>query len=471
MTTPLCEIGMIGLGVMGRNLVLNMADHNHAVAGFDRDAAAVANLEKEIAARPIRCATSIPDFIRLLKTPRLVWMLVPAGPPVDAVIRDLLPFLVPGDVIIDGGNSHFTDTDLRFDALKLRGIHFLGVGISGGEFGARHGPSIMPGGEKQIYELIRPICEDIAARVHGEPCVTWLGPGSAGHYVKMIHNGIEYGLMNLIAETYDTLKRGLGMDDRKLNEVYEHWNASELSSYLMDITAKIFTVTDATTGQLLINDIRSDARQNGTGMWTSQEAMGLGEPTPTIDVAVSARCLSALDVERRQADMTLGRAIPQLSGERSVIIGHVRNALAAAMAITYAQGFALLEAGSRAHGFGLNCHAIVAVWREGCIIRSAFLEDLSAAFSHTTDLKNVLLDPGIAMMVRNNEPHLRAIVGMMGEIGIPASGHMSALAYLDGFRSTWLPSNLIQAQRDYFGSHTYERIDQKGVFHTRWTAE
>ncbi|MCC6823199.1 MAG: NADP-dependent phosphogluconate dehydrogenase [Verrucomicrobia subdivision 3 bacterium] len=471
MKTQQYEIGMVGLGVMGRNLLLNMADHGHSVAGYDKDVAKVAALRKEAENLNIRGAESLPEFLDLLRVPRAVMMLIPAGAPVDAVIHDLLPHLAHGDLIIDGGNSHFTDTDLRARMLAERGIQFLGVGVSGGEHGARHGPSIMPGGSREAYERVRPIFEAIAAKVNDEPCVAWLGPGSAGHYVKMVHNGIEYGLMRLIAEIYDFMKRGLGFTDAQTHSVFDRWNQEELNSYLVEITANIFSRIDEKTGQRLIDVILDEAGQKGTGMWASQDAMDLQVPLPTIDVAVAMRNLSGYKDEREEAARVLHRPLSHCEGDRLKFIGQMRSALYAGMIITYAQGMALLTVASVKREYHLNLETIARVWRGGCIIRAAFLEDIRAAFQARCELPNLLLDPNISNKVMEHQENLRSLVCAASQLGIPVPGLMVSLGYLDAYRSAWMPANLIQAQRDYFGSHTYERVDAKGVFHTRWSPE
>jgi 6-phosphogluconate dehydrogenase len=462
------DIGMVGLGVMGRNLVLNMADHGYSVAGYDKDESKVGSLEEEAEGRKVRGAETLEEFIGLLRTPRAVMMLVPAGPPVDSVIGDLLPHLEEGDLIIDGGNSHFPDTDLRAKTLADKGIQYLGVGISGGESGARHGPSMMPGGPKEAYERVRAIFEDAAAHVDGDPCVTYLGPGSAGHYVKMVHNGIEYGIMQLIAETYDLMKRGLGMSDDEMHVVYDRWNQAELNGYLMEITAKIFVHEDPETGKRLIDVILDQAKQKGTGMWTSQDAMEKGVPVPTIDVAVVMRNLSAFEDERIAASKELQGPEPSYRGDRQGFLKRLRRALYAAMIVTYAQGMAQLRVASQANAYGLDLEAVARIWRGGCIIRAALLEKMRAAYKVRPDLPNLLVDPDLGEAVASRQDDLRAVVRTAAELGIPAPGLMVSLGYFDGYRSPWLPANLIQAQRDFFGSHTYERIDEKGKFHTHW---
>ena len=462
------DIAMVGLGVMGRNLVLNMADHGFAVVGYDRDASKAEALRKEGQGRKVEAVKSADELVAKLSKPRAVMMLVPAGAPVDSVIRDLLPRLDKGDLIIDGGNSHFTDTDLRTKALAEKGIEFIGVGISGGESGARHGPSMMPGGSPKAYERVRKIFEPCAAQVGGEPCVTYLGKGSAGHYVKMVHNGIEYGVMQLISETYALMKLGLGLSDDELHDVYHEWNTGELSCFLLEITAQIFRQVDDKTGQRLVDVILDQAKQKGTGMWTSQDAMALQVPTPTIDIAVSMRDLSGFKDERLAASKTLKGPPQKINRDRAAFIKQLRGALHTAMIVTYAQGMALLRRASQKYEYGLDLEAVARIWRGGCIIRAALLEDMRAAYQKQRDLPNLLVDPHLSEEVMKLQADLRGAVCAAGESGIAAPGLMVSLAYLDGYHSAWLPANLIQAQRDCFGAHTYERVDEKGTFHTEW---
>ncbi|HEX4046077.1 MAG TPA: NADP-dependent phosphogluconate dehydrogenase [Gammaproteobacteria bacterium] len=463
-----CVIGMVGLGVMGRNLLLNMADHGFTVAGYDQDKNKVESLQKESKKQPVYGATSVESFLKLLQKPRVIMLLVPAGAPVDLVINELIPHLQTGDLIIDAGNSHFTDTDIRAQHLQAQGIQFLGIGISGGEKGARLGPSMMPGGPKAAYERVRPILQAIAAKVNNDPCVTYLGPGSVGHYVKMVHNGIEYGIMQLIAETYDLLKRGLGLRNEQLSEIYQLWNETELNSYLIEITSRIFAKKDEQTTQSLIDEIVAVAKQNGTGMWTSQSAMTLQVPVPTIDVAVNMRDLSVLLEEREQANRLYQRPIPLSTMNHTLFITQLQQALYCAILMVYAQGMALLGVASHQYAYQLNLEAVARIWRGGCIIRARLLEDISTAFRANKHLKNLLLDPNLAQHILTQQDSLRQIVREACNLGLPIPGFMSALAYLDAYRSLWLPANLIQAQRDYFGAHTYERIDMKGTFHTEW---
>jgi len=465
------EIGMVGLGVMGRNLLLNMADHKFSVAGYDKDAAKVEALRQEGKDRAVRGATDVKEFIGLLRQPRAVMMLVPAGAPVDSVIKDLLPHLEKGDLIIDAGNSYFKDTDLRARTLTAKGIQFLGVGVSGGEEGARHGASIMPGGPKEAYERVRPALEAAAAKVKGDPCVTWMGPGSAGHFVKMVHNGIEYGIMQLIAETYDLMKRGWGMNDDEAHETYASWNKGELNGYLVEITSHIFAKQDEKGGKRLIDEIVGVAKQTGTGMWTSQSAMELQLPIPTIDLAVAMRDMSVFTKEREQASGIYQRAIRRFAGDRAKFLTQLGGALFAAVITTYAQGMALLAVASDKYKYGFDLEAVARIWRGGCIIRAALLEDIRAAFHARHDLPNLLLDSNLSHKLMEHQEDLRQVICQAAEAGVPAPALMVSLGYLDAYRSAWQPANLIQAQRDYFGSHTYERIDAKGAFHTEWEKE
>ncbi len=471
MTEGKCRIGMVGLGVMGRNLLLNMAERGFTVAGYDKDPQKVALLRSEAGGLPVQAAEDVANFVALLQSPRAVMLLVPAGPIVDNVIRDLLPVLEQGDLIIDAGNSHFTDTDLRESTLATRGIHFFGMGVSGGEAGARHGPSMMPGGPAEMYQRVQDILEAAAAHVDGEACVTYLGPHSAGHYVKMVHNGIEYGIMQLIAETYDLLSRGVGLTDDELGELFSDWNQAELNGYLVEITADIFRKVDEITGKRLVDVVLDTAHQLGTGMWTSQDALSLYVPTPTIDSAVVMRNLSGLEAERTAISQKFGKRTQPHPDERNQIIKQARQGFYAAVILTYAQGFAQLAAASKAYGYNLDLSAVARIWRGGCIIRSKLLEPIRDAYQRQPDLLHLLLDEVLGEAVSERLPDLHGMVQTMAELSLPAPAFMATLAYIDSLRSTHLPANLIQAQRDYFGAHTYERVDQRGVFHTQWSKE
>ena len=468
MTQQKCDIGMVGLGTMGFNLVMNMSDHGFSVVGYNKDLERVDALNKAGKGREVYGVRKIDDMTANLRKPRAVVLLVPAGGPVDAVIKELIPLLEPGDMIVDGGNSHYTDTDRRAKMLKEQGLNYLGMGISGGEKGARFGPSMMPGGELEAYQRVQPIFEAVAAKVNGDPCVTYLGPGSAGHYVKIVHNGIEYGLMQLISESYDLMKRGLQMDNDQLAEVFSGWDQEELNGFLIEITAKIFRKEDDKNGKRLVDMILGEARQKGTGMWTSQDAMDLQVPVPTIDAAVTWRNLSDFLSERRTASRELRGPNGKLKVDRQAFVEKLRRAIYASMILTYDQGFALLRVASKTYHYQLDLEAVARIWRGGCIIPAALLEDFRRAFKRRADLPNLLIDADIAGLVEERQSDLREVVQTASGWGLPIPGLMASLAYFDGYRSAWLPANLIQAQRDFFGAHTYQRVDRDGVFHTQW---
>jgi 6-phosphogluconate dehydrogenase len=462
------DIGMVGLGVMGRNLVLNIADHGFSVAGYDKDSDKVDKLAEAAGERKITGVKNSRALIGALRSPRAVIMLVPAGKAVDSVIQDLRPHLEEGDLIIDGGNSHYVDTDRRAAELSKGGIHFFGMGISGGEAGARHGPSMMPGGDREAYEHVKPILEAAAAKVNGDPCVTYLGPRSAGHYVKMVHNGIEYAIMQLIAESYDIMKRGFGLGNDELGQVYSEWRDGELHGYLIEITADIFQQPDALGGGRLIDHILDAAKQKGTGMWTAQSAMDLQVPTMTIDTAVAMRNLSADKEGRAAAAAALGSPERRLKAGTPELLAQLKEAMYAAVIISYAQGMALLRVASKEMAYDLKLADVAKIWRGGCIIRSDLLEPIRSAYGSQPDLTNLLLDEDLGGEVVKRQGDLRAVISAALGAGIPCPALMASLGYFDGLRSAWLPANLIQAQRDYFGSHTYERVDRSGIFHTEW---
>lgn len=468
MTDKTFDIGIIGLGVMGRNFALNITDHGYSVIGLDTDVDKAAELEKEGQDHPVEGTADAEKFVSALKKPRNAMMLVPAGNTVDAVIEELQPILDEGDLIIDGGNSHFRDTDRRFNALEQEGIHYMGVGISGGEKGARHGPSIMPGGSEDAYSRIRPIFEAAAARVEDEPCVSWLGTGSAGHYVKMVHNGIEYGIMQLIAECYDLMKRGLGFSNDRLHKVFHDWNKNELESYLVEITSRIFIQPDDRSDGRLIDAILDRAKQKGTGQWTSQEAMELQVPTPTIDLAVGMRALSANKEERVHASQLLEPPYEEFKDDEKPFVKRLHNALYFGMVVTYAQGLAQLQAASTAYNYNLTLADVAKLWRGGCIIRSGLLKPIRSAYTQHPNLANLMVATPFSKELNKRQSDLRFTVRHATKLGIPVPALMTCLAYFDGYRSERLPANLIQAQRDYFGSHTYERMDSEGTFHTNW---
>jgi len=464
------DYGMIGLGTMGRNLVLNMNDHGYSIAGFDKSAAQVDLLKKDGQGRNIFATSDLNEFIKSLKTPRTIILLVPAGKIVDEVINELKPLLSTGDLLMDCGNSHYTDTNTRIEQLSKSGIHFMGVGVSGGESGARYGPSIMPGGPEKVYERIRPMLESVSAKVKEQPCVTWLGPGSAGHYVKMVHNGIEYGLMQLISEAYHLLKVVGNMNNDELHDTFSKWNMGILQSFLIEITADIFAQNDELTHSRLVDMILDSAHQKGTGGWTSEDAMSLQVPIPVIDIAVSMRDLSAYKKEREAAQEKLQGPGKKMETDKSTLVTSLEQALYFSMITTYAQGMSLLYYASKEYKYNLKMEDIATIWRGGCIIRSALLEDIRSAFSKQNDLPNIMLDDKLSKELVQSQNEIRKVIQTSVQLGIPIPAIMGSLAYYDSYRSGWLPANLLQAQRDYFGAHTYERNDREGAFHTHWNS-
>ena len=469
MSEKKCDIGIIGLGVMGRNLALNIADHEFSVAGYDLDKDKVSSLENEKKTmHEIQTATDIERFVGLLVRPRAIILLVPAGTAVDSVIESLQKRLESEDLIIDAGNSNFKDTNRRLQNAGERGLCYLGMGVSGGEKGARYGPSIMPGGSRRGYERVKAVLEAAAAKVNGLPCVSYLGTGSAGHYVKMVHNGIEYGIMQLIAEAYDFMKRGMGLTNDRMQEIYAEWNRQELNSYLMEITARIFQKKDERTGNDLVDLILDCADQKGTGMWTACDALNVQEPLPTIDIAVQMRNLSMRKEQRRAGSEKLSGPSIHFTGDEGQWVQRLGRALYAAVIITYGQGMAQLVKASETYGYGLDMAVIARIWRGGCIIRSSILDAIMATFRKTPALSNLLLDPELGGRVSERQADLRYIIEAATTWGIPIPGFMLSLVYFDAYRSARLPANLIQAQRDYFGAHTYQRIDSDAVIHTEW---
>lgn len=461
--------GMIGLGTMGRNLLLNMGDHGFAGAGFDKDASKGALLEQEDKNKNLKGFSEVEPFIASLSTPRAIMMLVPAGKIVDDVIAELLPLLDKGDILIDGGNSHFTDTNRRVEELESKGFHFFGMGVSGGEVGARRGPSMMPGGDKKAYEVMKPILEAIAAKADdGVPCVTYCGPGAAGHFVKMVHNGIEYGQMQLLAEVYEIMKKGLKMDNDHIQQVFAKWNEGRLQSYLLDITKDIFLYKAPGTDHLLIDDIKDEARAKGTGKWTSQVAMDLQAPIPTIDTAVSMRDLSKYKKLREQAGAIYNDQPSLDVADLEQDLVELEQAYYFSMIISYAQGMHLLTNASAEYKYDLKLGEIAMIWRAGCIIRSQFLYDIYNAYSKNAGLEHLLLDENVAKLVSEAVKGARSILSKTITAGIAAPAFTASLSYFDAFRSARMPSNLTQAQRDYFGAHTYELIGKEGTFHTQW---
>ena len=464
------DIGLIGLAVMGENLVLNMESKGYLVAVFNRTLKRVTNfVEGRAKGKNIIGTYSLEELVDSVKKPRKIMLMVKAGQPVDNFIEKLIPLLDKGDIIIDGGNSHFPDTNRRAKRVEDAGLLFVGAGVSGGEEGALSGPSIMPGGSIEAWEEIKPIFQSIAAKVaDGYPCCQWIGKEGAGHFVKMVHNGIEYGDMQLICEAYYIMKHALGLTAVELHEVFSEWNKGELDSYLIEITSNIFSKVDKETKQPLVELIMDTAGQKGTGKWTSQAALELGIATPTVTEAVFARCLSAIKDQRVAAAKILTGPDGKYEGDRDEFIEAIRQALYASKICSYAQGFAMMREASKEWDWDLKFGEIALMWRGGCIIRAQFLEHIKDAFVENPDLPNLLLAPYFKEAVEKAQPGWRKVVSTATELGLPIPGFSSALSYFDGYRRARLSANLIQAQRDYFGAHTYRRIDKPGVFHTEW---
>jgi len=470
MTTNQCDIGLIGLAVMGENLVMNMESKGFTVAVYNRTPAVT---EKFVNGRAkgknIIGGETLEKFVGSLKRPRKAMIMVKAGGPVDAVINQLAPLFQKGDVIIDGGNSLFTDTQRRCKDLEGKGIHFVGMGVSGGEEGALKGPSLMPGGPRESWEIIAPIFQKIAAQVDGEACCRYMGPDGAGHYVKMVHNGIEYGDMQLICEAYAILKDVLGLGASELGDIFDDWYEGELNSYLIEITAKIFRKTDPETGKPLLDVILDKAGQKGTGLWTLQSAIQQSVVISTINAAVEERVLSSRKDERVAASKILPQPKPKkFSGDKKQLIDAVRNALYASKIVSYAQGMELLGAASKQYNWDLNFGDIATIWRGGCIIRAIFLNRIVEAYGRNRDLHNLLLDSYFTDIIAKTQDNWRVAVSAAAQHGVAVPAFAASLSYFDSYRSARLPHNLLQAQRDFFGAHTYERVDKPGVFHTEW---
>ena len=462
------HIGLVGLGVMGENLALNLERNGFSVTGFDLDVAKCSSFSKRTDGLQACAANSLAALVANLQLPRRVWLMVPAGAPVDAVLNELRTLLSGGDVVIDGGNTLYRDTQRRIDSLEGTGILFVGSGVSGGEEGALHGPALMPGGSPEAWPLVRPFLQAIAAKADdGQACCEWMGPGGAGHFVKMVHNGIEYADMQMICEAY-ALMKSLGMTPAQQSAVFREWGQGELSSYLIDITADILAHKDPETGNALVEMILDTAEQKGTGKWTSQIALDLGVSAPTIADAVFARTMSALQAERVVASKLLKGPQPQATQNLEVVLPQIQRALLAAKICAYAQGFALIRAGDKEHDWQLPMDKVASVWRAGCIIRAHLLEDIRHAFAKQHDLTNLLLDDHFVRLMAECQQDLREVVAMAAMSGVAVPAFMSALNYYDAYRTERLPANLLQAQRDYFGAHTYQRLDKPGKFHTQW---
>jgi 6-phosphogluconate dehydrogenase len=465
------QIGVIGLAVMGKNLALNIESRGYTVSVFNRSREKTEQMIQENEGKQLTPTYTSEEFVESLETPRKILIMVQAGKATDATIEGLLPLLTEGDIIIDGGNAYFPDTMRRNKELAEKGIRFVGTGVSGGEEGALLGPSIMPGGQRDAYELVESILKDISAKVDGEPCCTYIGPDGAGHYVKMVHNGIEYGDMQLISEAYFLLKNIAGVSAQELHEIFAEWNKGELDSYLIEITADIFTKVDEETGKPMVDVILDKAGQKGTGKWTSQSALDLGVPLPIITESVFARFISALKDERVKASKILkGPEKKEFVGDKKEFIEEVRRALYASKICSYAQGFAQMKAASEEYNWDLNYGEIAMIFRGGCIIRAQFLQKIKEAYDRDSKLANLLLDPYFQEILENYQSAVREVVSIAVSNGIPVPCLSSAIAYYDSYRTETLPANLLQAQRDYFGAHTYQRIDKDGTFHTNWMA-
>ncbi|MDX1521571.1 MAG: NADP-dependent phosphogluconate dehydrogenase [Anaerolineae bacterium] len=465
------QFGLIGLAVMGQNLVLNAADNGFSVSVYNRTGAKTEEfMAGEAKEKQITATYSLEEFVASLERPRTIQIMVKAGKPVDAVIDQLKPLLDEGDIIIDGGNSYFPDTERRATALENAKLRFIGMGVSGGEEGARRGPSLMPGGTKEAYAIIKPLVTAIAAKApaDGAPCVTYIGPGGAGHYVKMVHNGIEYGDMQLIAESYALLKAAINPTAEEFQQIFSDWNEGELSSFLIEITADIFRKIDDETGQPLVDLILDKAGQKGTGKWTSQNALDIGAAIPTITAAVDGRIISSIKEERVAASQVLSGPETEFDGDRQSFMDAVRAALYASKICSYAQGMALINKASEEYGYSLDLGEIARIWRAGCIIRAELLDDITNAYQRDANLPNLLVDSEFKRAVESRQAAWRQAITTAVKLGVPVPAMSASLAYFDAYRSARLPANLIQAQRDYFGAHTFERIDKEGSFHANW---
>jgi len=462
------QFGMIGLGTMGRNLVLNIADHGFAVCGYDRDVAQQQRLTTEGTGKPVTAVASMQQLVDSLEKPAKIMLLVPAGKIVDAVIAELVPLLQKDDIVIDGGNSHFTDTNRRYTQLQASGIHFMGMGVSGGEEGARFGPSMMPGSNEQSFNAVKNILESIAAKTEDGPCVTFIGNGAAGHYTKMVHNGIEYAMMQLISEVYGLLKNVGGLSNDELQKTFAAWNSSALQGFLMEITADVFLKKDDKTDALLVDMILDKAKQKGTGMWTSQSAMDLNIPIPVIDAAVSMRYLSAMKEDRMATAEKYTSAKNAAAVNKDELINDCRDALQFAFILAYGQGLHLLHEASKTYSYNINIAEVARIWKGGCIIRSSLLNEIRKAYVANNSLNNIIHSPVFVDVLKKIRTAVTKVCSAAMQNNIPVAAFAASLNYFDAYCSPTLPANLIQAQRDFFGAHTYERTDATGSFHTDW---
>lgn len=468
------QIGVVGMAVMGKNLALNIESRGYSVALFNRTGAKTTAVVEEHPDKNFKATYTIEEFVESIEKPRRILLMVKAGPATDATIQELLPHLDKGDILIDGGNTFFKDTMRRNEELANSGINFIGTGVSGGEEGALKGPSIMPGGQKEAYALVAPILEQISAKAEdGAPCVTYIGPNGAGHYVKMVHNGIEYGDMQLIAESYDLMKNILNLSVEEMADIFKEWNQGELDSYLIEITADILTrKDDEGTGKPVVDVILDAAGNKGTGKWTSQSALDLGVPLPLITESVFARYISAYKEERVQASKILSRTNDfEFTGDKKELVEKIREALYFSKIMSYAQGFAQLRVASKEFDWDLPFGEIEKIWRAGCIIRARFLQKITDAYDKNPEIENLLLDDYFVEITKKYQQSVRDVVALAVQAGVPVPTFSSAIAYFDSYRAERLPANIIQAQRDYFGAHTYERVDKEGIFHYSWYHE
>ncbi len=462
------HLGIIGLGVMGRNLALNAESKGFSVVGYDADTHKAQDVAARAAGKNIAVANSLAQFADALEVPRRIWLMVPAGGPVDSVLHDLKPLLGNGDIVLDGGNSHFKDTERRSKDLEAAGLRFFGMGVSGGEEGALHGPCLMPGGYEESYRYLEPLLTKMAAQTSDGPCCTYLGPGGAGHYVKMVHNGIEYGIMQTICEAYDICGKVLGMSGTEIRDVFAEWNSAELSSFLLEISLVVLGKIDPETGKPLVDLVLDTAGQKGTGKWTAQDALDLGVAVPTLSAAVEARIISGLKPERVAAAEVLRGPRRKVSIRKAEFLASLRDAYALAVIACYTQGFTQMRAASKEYGYNLKFAEIARIWKGGCIIRAKLLDPIREAFRKKPELPNLMLDRFFRKIVNKTGKNLRKVVKAAADWGTPCPAFSSSLNYIDSYRAARLPANLLQAQRDYFGAHTYRRIDKEGVFHTEW---
>jgi 6-phosphogluconate dehydrogenase len=461
------HLGIVGLGVMGKNLALNAASKGFTAAGFDANAEKAKQVAAETKGK-VRVASSIAEFVDSLERPRRIWMMVPAGKAVDAVIADLKPHLAQDDIMLDGGNSYYKDTERRARELAAAGLHFFGMGVSGGEEGALHGPSLMPGGHEESYRHLEPVLTKMAAQTPAGACCTYLGPGGAGHYVKMVHNGIEYGIMQTICEAYDIFRNVVGLSGPEIRDVFAEWNCGGLNSFLLEISIVVLGKVDPATKKPLVDLVLDTAEQKGTGKWTAQDAMDLGVPVPTLTAAVIARILSGAKQERVFAAEILHGPSRRFTGERKQFLAKVREAFTITVIACYAQGFDQLRVASQEYKYSLSFDEVARIWKGGCIIRATLLDPIREAFKTKPDLKNLMIDPHFSQLLNNTDDSLREVVQVANDVGVPCPAFSNTLAYIDSYRQKRLPANLLQAQRDYFGAHTYRRIDKEGIFHTEW---